>query len=278
MPTSCNLLVKSRGDRPGLVRIAGPGDAGLKYIGFSLLNLTQEQPSYSASTGGRELALDVFSGECTIDGRTRAGERFHFDSVGRRTSAFAGPPEMVYLPGESEFTIRANGPTKIGIFDAPSTLAAVPVYIPGERATKLAVGKANWTRDVMTSIGSNVQAQRLLVGETLNPPGNWSSAPPHKHDTRVGTSEVPMEEIYYFQIDPPQGFAMMRVYTAPGDIDPLDVALVVENGDTVLIPRGYHPVVAAPGYKAHYTWGLAGEERRQGAWSDDPRHAWVKNT
>ena len=27
----------------------------------------------------------------------------------------------------------------------------------------------------------------------------------------------------------------------------------------------------------YYTWVLAGEERRYGAWADDPRHAWVKN-
>jgi 5-deoxy-glucuronate isomerase len=44
-----------------------------------------------------------------------------------------------------------------------------------------------------------------------------------------------------------------------------------------LLPKGYHPLVGAPGYELHYTWVLAGEERRYGAWADDPRHAWVKN-
>ncbi len=86
-----------------------------------------------------------------------------------------------------------------------------------------------------------------------------------------------MEEVYHFQVKPRQGFGFMRVYSAPDDPrEAFDQALVVEDGDTVLIPRGYHPVVASPGYQLHYTWALAGEERRYGAWSDDPRHAWIK--
>jgi 5-deoxy-glucuronate isomerase len=50
----------------------------------------------------------------------------------------------------------------------------------------------------------------------------------------------------------------------------------VENGDTVLLPKGYHPVVAAPGCQLHYTWVLAGEERRYGAWVEDPKYAALK--
>ena len=86
-----------------------------------------------------------------------------------------------------------------------------------------------------------------------------------------------MEEVYYFQIEPKQGFGFMRVYTDPSDPQPFDHAYAVEHGDTVLIPRGYHPVVACPGYTLNYTWVLAGEGRTYGAWSDDPRHAWIKN-
>lgn len=85
-----------------------------------------------------------------------------------------------------------------------------------------------------------------------------------------------MEEVYYFQTDPPQGFGFMRVYTNPDDDDAFDHAYPVQHGDTVLIPRGYHPVAACPGYTLNYTWILAGEGRTYGAWADDPRHAWIK--
>jgi 5-deoxy-glucuronate isomerase len=90
-------------------------------------------------------------------------------------------------------------------------------------------------------------------------------------------NESPYEEVYFFKIKPSQGFGLQRIYTAPDDEDPFDLVYVVEDGDTVVIPRGYHPVVAAPGYELYYLWILAGEERRYGAWSDDPRHSWIKN-
>ena len=108
------------------------------------------------------------------------------------------------------------------------------------------VGKENWSRTVFTHIADNVDAAHLIAGETLNRPGGWSSCPPHKHDRFVPPSEVPMEEVYYFQVEPKQGFGFMRVYTDPADTEPFDHAYPVEHGDTVLIPRGYHPVVACP--------------------------------
>jgi 5-deoxy-glucuronate isomerase len=85
-----------------------------------------------------------------------------------------------------------------------------------------------------------------------------------------------MEEVYYFQTEPEQGFGFMRVYTHADDPDPFDVAYPVRHGDTVLIPRGYHPVAACPGYTLNYTWVLAGEGRTYGAWRDDPSHAWIR--
>ena len=278
MKSSSKLLVKSPGNGPGLHRIAGPGDAGLRLLEFFILNLNQEKPTHTGSTKDREFTLDFFSGESVVEGSTGSGQKFRFQEVGKRDSAFSGPPEMIYIPAGSEFSIKANGTARVGVFTAPARVnkESSPAYVTGDKAAKLTVGKSNWTRDVVTSIGNNVQAEKLIVGETLNPPGNWSSAPPHKHDVKTAENEAPMEEIYYFQIDPPQGFGMMRVYTAPGDGDPFDEAVVVEDGDTVLIPRGYHPVAAAPGYKMHYTWALAGEERRYGAWSDDPKHSWLK--
>ena len=139
------------------------------------------------------------------------------------------------------------------------------------------VGRDNWQRTVYSALAEDVPAQRLLAGETLNPPGNWSSYPPHKHDRSNPPQEAVLEEVYFFRIKPAQGFGLMWTYTAADDPDGFSTALVVEDGDTVLLPKGYHPVVAAPGYELHYTWVLAGEERRYGAWADDPRHAWVKN-
>jgi 5-deoxy-glucuronate isomerase len=45
----------------------------------------------------------------------------------------------------------------------------------------------------------------------------------------------------------------------------------------VLVPEGYHPVAAAPGYTAYYLNVLAGSAQSL-ANSDDPRYAWVKDS
>jgi len=86
--------------------------------------------------------------------------------------------------------------------------------------------------------------------------------------------EVKQEEIYYFRVDPPQGFGFQRIYTSDGS---LDEAYVVRDGDTVIIPRGYHPVAAAPGYSLYYLWMIAGTQRIMRP-RDDPAHAWVKQS
>jgi len=158
---------------------------------------------------------------------------------------------------------------------AKGSLEYEPVLIfPAEASTKV-IGQNNWQRSVVTSVGDNVLANRLIVGETLNPPGNWSSSPPHKHDQDLG-EESKMEEVYLYKFNPPQGFGLQRIYTSPDDPSPLDVTYAVKDGDVVVLPRGYHPVVAAPGYQLLYLWALAGETRNYGAWSDDPDHSWIK--
>ena len=100
--------------------------------------------------------------------------------------------------------------------------------------------------------------------------------PPHKHDTTAPPKEAWYEEVYYFFVEPNQGFGVQRVYTDRADPQPLDEVYVVEDGDAVAIPRGYHPVAAA-GYRLAYFWALAGEERVYAAWSDDPKHAWLRD-
>jgi len=39
--------------------------------------------------------------------------------------------------------------------------------------------------------------RRLMVGETVNRPGCWSSFPPHKHDEDRPREEVAMEEVFF---------------------------------------------------------------------------------
>ena len=254
--------------------IVNPGT--MRFLEFGRLRLKKGE-RFSNSTGAREAVLDFFSGTASVTIETADGGKVAYDKIGGRADVFSAPPVMAYIPPQSKYEIISNSPElDIGIFSAPSESTAPPARLEGAAVATVHAGRDNWTRTVYTPLGVNVPAERLLAGETLNPPGNWSSYPPHKHDTSNPPGEAVLEEIYFFRVKPVGGFGFMNTYTAPGDPEGFSNVFLVEDGDTVLIPKGYHPVVAAPGYQLHYTWVLAGEERRYGAWADDPRHAWVK--
>ena len=266
-------LIKSQtnGNYQEIVR---PGT--LRFLDFARLQLGEGE-RHSATTGSREVVLDIFSGVVTVSVDTAGRSKQVFGRIGKRADVFAGPPAMIYIPPQSKFEIIAGSRAiDLGIFSAPSQTKAPPALMEGSTVIVKAVGRGNWQRTVYSALGENVPAERLLAGETLNPPGNWSSYPPHKHDRSNPPQEAMLEEIYFFRVRPTQGYGFIWTYTAPDEPEGFSNVFVVEDGDTVLLPKGYHPVVAAPGYELHYTWVLAGEERRYGAWADDPRHAWVK--
>ncbi len=105
-------------------------------------------------------------------------------------------------------------------------------------------GKGTNTRYVTNIMPEDdSSAQSLLVVEVITPGGHTSSYPPHKHDQDDLPAESYLEETYYHRLNPPQGFAMQRVYT---DDRSLDETMAVEDGDVTLVPRGYHPVAADP--------------------------------
>ena len=53
----------------------------------------------------------------------------------------------------------------------------------------------------------------------------------------------------------------------------------VRSGDTVLLPSGYHgPSMAAPGYHLYYLNVMAGPGERAWRFTDDPAHAWIRDT
>ncbi|HLJ13625.1 MAG TPA: 5-deoxy-glucuronate isomerase [Bryobacteraceae bacterium] len=267
-----NLHFKSPGEKPGIYPIAARGK-DLKYLSFQIVELGAPLKQYTFETGDEEISLNFYTGPTQVTAEGAFGG-WSADVPERHSIAEAG--SMIYIPSHSKVTLKTlNGASRITVAGAESKRAVTPALLRGDSKN---VGKDNWNRTVFTYIADNVPAEHLICGETVNQPGGWSSCPPHKHDRFAPPSEVPMEEIYYFQLEPRQGFGFMRVYTHSDDTDPFDNAYAVEHGDTVLIPRGYHPVVACPGYTLHYTWILAGEGRVYGAWSDDPQHSWIKQT
>jgi len=270
------LLYKAQPLEPGYNPIAGPQNADLSLLELGRVCLPSGG-SWEVETGGRELCFTILSGRGSFRVRPEGRGRELYADAGDRPDVFSGDPTMVYAPRNAHVRVEAgSGGLDAAVFAAPARRDTSPTCIRAAEQKRRSFGAANWRREACIGLGEEVEADRLLVGETYNLPGSWSSYPPHKHDTSHPPQEEPYEEIYLFMIDPPQGFGLQRIYTDAAEPDRLDQGLVVEHGDAVVIPRGYHPVVAAPGYRLYYLWGLAGSGRRFGSWSDDPAHTWIR--
>ena len=112
----------------------------------------------------------------------------------------------------------------------------------------------------------------MYIGEAFVEDGRHASFPPHRHEFDRLPNEVKMEEIYFFRYNPKGGYGIQKIYT---DDRAIDVTYTVEENDTTLIPRGYHPVIDIPGYTMYYLWVMAGEVNRKFVSVLDPQHKWV---
>jgi 5-deoxy-glucuronate isomerase len=186
----------------------------------------------------------------------------------KRRGVFAERATALYLPAGVEVKVEAQSPLEAILMSTPAVPGGRAVLAGPDEVSVQPRGRGQFQREVHNIFVDDPHVKRLLVGETFNPPGNWSSYPPHKHDGRDG--EPRLEEVYHYRIDPPQGFGHQTLYTSDGE----SVTHVVRDGDAVLLPYGYHPVAAAPGYRLYYLWALAGAERRMALY-EDPQHKWV---
>jgi 5-deoxy-glucuronate isomerase len=190
----------------------------------------------------------------------------------RRAGVFAEPATALYLPPDVAVEVRADAPLEAVLVATPAPGdGGGPVFLPPSSVKVHERGRDGYARTVHDVLVDDDFARRLLVGETFNPPGNWSSFPPHKHDGRDG--ETRLEEVYHYRVDPPQGFAQQLLYARGGE----SVAHTVRDGDAVLLPYGYHPVAAPPGYRVYYLWALSGEVRRLTLY-EDPDHRWIHDS
>jgi 5-deoxy-glucuronate isomerase len=260
------LVRKHAPDAAGVVTDITPASAHWRHVGFRVQQLSVGQ-SAKGGEAGREACLVILSGCADVT----AGEQ-HFDNVGGRESVFAdAAPGAVYLPGGKGWTVTAATPVELAVCTAPSTGGLPARRILPVTMSREVRGVGTNTRFVRNILPENEPADSLLVVEAVTPAGHWSSYPPHKHDTATPGEETELEETYYHRLDPPQGFAFQRVYT---DDRSLDETMAVEDGDVVLVPRGYHPVGAPHGYDLYYLNVMAGP-KRQWIFRNDPAHDWI---
>ena len=252
MASNLNLRVRPKGTT-GQVHNITPASAGWSHVGFALHKLAAGE-SADGDAGMNELCLVLVSGKARI-----SVDGVDLGEIGERMSPFEGGPWAVYVPMGSEWEAEATTALELAVCAAPGGGTHSAQIIPPGRHPPITRGKGANVRHVHNIMPEDDgAANALLVVEVITPQGNTSSYPPHKHDQDNLPHESQLEETYFHRLNPPQGFAMQRVYT---DDRSLDEALVIEDGDVTLVPRGYHPVATTAGYDLYYLNVMAGPQR-----------------
>lgn len=239
----------------------------LKYTELRVLEMTPGAV-YTEKTQGFEVCIVAGTGKITVS----EGEH-KFESIGRRESVFDRiPTDSVYVTNDKEFTVQAKTDAKVILCYAPSTKQLPTKLIEAEANTTEQRGKNANKRLVHNILDDQSElANSLLVVEVYTDSGNWSSYPPHKHDQDNLPEESFLEEIYYHEMNPPQGFVFQRVYTEDRSIDE---TMAVYNQDAVLVPAGYHPVAVPDGYNSYYLNIMAGPTK-QWKFHNESAHEWL---
>jgi 5-deoxy-glucuronate isomerase len=250
----------------GILLSVTPEEAGWQTLGFTVRRLAPGE-MWKETTGRHEAAIVVLGGKMSIDW----GEGPQ--SVGERENVFSGYSYSVYLPRGSQYEVRAETLLEFAETRVHSDAKFKPhLFTPSETGDEIR-GGGDTTRQIVRIIRPEFAADKLMMNEVYTPAGNWSTYPPHKHDTNNLPAECDLDEIYYFRVDHPDGFAFLRVYDSAGN---RDVTATVRDGDVGLLRDGYHLVAAAPGYSVYYLAVLAGAARSL-ANTTDPRYDRLRN-
>ncbi len=273
-----NSLVSNSGGNGVRIDVT-PDSAGWRFLSFANV-LLGAGDSHTDTRAGQETAIVPLSGSATV---IAGGQTFEIS----RTSVFEQMPQIVYVTPGDEMTVTASTDFEFAIGSAPAEgLYPTRLIVPEEMKSEVRGGGAS-QRQVNHVLAPPVDAERLILYEVYVPRGMWSGWAPHRHDGVDGSPYL--EETYYFRMDPGNGFAMHRNW-APED--GFDETVVLHDGDTALVPKGFHSSVSCPSSNLFFLNYLAGElvdkERStppcfdeghtwiHDAWVNDDEGAWVQ--
>lgn len=246
------LLLKAKKGQGKVISVT-PKSARWKYVGHDVWKLARGK-SAKGTEARRETCIVMATGRArvTVDGKD-------LGVIGERMNVFEGKPWSVYVPPKAKWQVTAETDCVFSVCTAPAK-TGTPAFVINPAALAIETrGKGSNTRYVCNILPEgDKRAESLLVVEVITPNGATSSYPSHKHDKNNLPHESLLEETYYHRINPPQGFAFQRVYT---DDRKLDEAMAVEDGDVVLVPKGYHPCATIHGYDLYYLNVMAGPVR-----------------
>ncbi|MGW7530180.1 5-deoxy-glucuronate isomerase [Streptomyces sp. NPDC054783] len=213
--------------------------------------------SHTFTTGDSEWIVLPLEGGCTVRIETASSEKGEFQLLGRE-SVFADVSDFAYAPRDSRVQIASGAGGRFALAGAKCERRLPARYGPAPEVPVEERGSGHCARRVRNfASADSFDCDRLIAVEVITPGGNWSSYPPHKHDEHRPGEESELEEIYYFEIDGPNGLGYQRVF--PSREGGSDVLAEVRSGDAVLVPDGWHgPSIAQPGHDMYYLNVMAG--------------------
>ncbi|MFQ6066675.1 MAG: 5-deoxy-glucuronate isomerase [bacterium] len=232
-------LVKNTGSQKGRHSYVNPANSELKLLSYGRVVLEESSQEIQVNSGEDEIAFICLKGNAHF----RANQRKYM----------VGKHDAIYIPRNTSCLIGAENKADLVECSAPSGKESRVTLVNYEKIKDdselhMSAGEVPYSREIYTLIGPQVQASRLLIGFTRGKMGNWTSWPPHEHASS-------REEIYLFYDMPEPAFGVQFVYTNPRKMEFVEV---VRENDAVIIPKGYHPNVAAPGRGVNFVWMMAG--------------------
>jgi 5-deoxy-glucuronate isomerase len=263
--------MKSSQAKEGIYQEILAEDAGWEFLNFNARILKKGQV-WKGFTGENEYGIILLSGDYSV--KTDQG---NWKTKNGRKHVFDGIAHTLYLSRNTEFELTAESEILDIALGWCETTEDHPAQFKEPTKSVIEIrGGDNATRQINSLIEPGFDCQRLVSVEVYTPSGNWSSFPAHKHDERIldndgNLIEARLEETYFYKTDKPQGYAIQQIYTGDRSLDEIAVA---RNNDVVMVPKGYHPVVAGHGYNIYYLNFLTGSDQSL-ANTNDPDHEWI---
>ena len=232
-------VVRDTAARPGRTRTVAPESTAARHLHYGRIILAGGDAALSFGTGDHETGFIALKGAATV---VVDGQPFELT-----------PYDALYTPRESAIEVRpAASGCDLAEISAPVTGRFPIQYVRFADVQKdpglhFKAGGPSSARTLNILLGKNIQAGRIMAGVTFSEPGNWTSWPPHEHGALA-------EEAYLYVDMPAPSFGVQFVYT---DKTSPELAVVVHQDDVVLMPKGYHPNVAAPGGTINFVWMMA---------------------
>ena len=184
-----------------------------------------------------------------------------------RTSVFDERGSAIYLPPGAVLTVAAETALEAILFSTPAPAGGNAAVVTPAEVDVNARGKGNFSREVHNLFVTDTQRQaaddRRDV-QSARQLEQLSAAQARRQATANRCSKRSTTT----------GSRRRRASASRCSTPPTarSTTHTVRDGDAVLLPYGYHPVAAPPGYKLYYLWALAGAERRIGLHEDPDTH------